>query len=178
MFPHEQQTKRAFFWINKREHEMIVNGLHLYSAFLTSGHSKPSIILPITHTFTHQRLCQLCKVTASSSGAVRGVLLRTPSHSERPGIELATFRLPANRLYLLSHMPEKTKRGFSASLTLAFLLKQQFIYKYTGYSTQKIVPLYIRAWGASSTDIQTTRRRVRTSSDHDRAEDLSCLSSF
>ena len=53
----------------------MVNGLHLYSAFLTSGHSRRFTILPnihlFMHTFTHRLKCQPCKATASSSGAVR-----------------------------------------------------------------------------------------------------------
>ena len=52
----------------------MVNGLHLYTAFLTSGLSKRFTILPnihpFIHTFTHQRRCQPRRATASSSGAV------------------------------------------------------------------------------------------------------------
>ena len=86
----------------------MVNGLHLYSAFLTSGHSKHFTILPhihpFKHTFTHQRRRQPCKATASSSWAVRVRCLAqdlTPRHSARRsrGIKPATLRLPANRLY-------------------------------------------------------------------------------
>ena len=51
------------------------NGLHLYSAFPTSGHSKYFTTLPnihpFMHTFTQRWRCQPCKTTASSSGAVR-----------------------------------------------------------------------------------------------------------
>ena len=46
-------------------------GLQLYSAFLTSGPSKPFTILPNIHTFRHWRRCQPRKATASSSGAVK-----------------------------------------------------------------------------------------------------------
>ena len=53
----------------------MVNGLHLYSAFLTSGHSKHFAMLPnihpFIHTFTHRRRSRPCKATASSPGAVR-----------------------------------------------------------------------------------------------------------
>ena len=53
----------------------MVNGLHLYSAFLTSGHSKRFTILsnihPFMHTFTHRQRRQPRKATASSSGAVK-----------------------------------------------------------------------------------------------------------
>ena len=48
---------------------------HLYSAFLTSGHSKHLTkspqIHPLTHRFTHRRQSQPLKATASSSRAVR-----------------------------------------------------------------------------------------------------------
>ena len=53
-----------------------VNGLRLYSTFLTNGHSKCfkifPIIHPFMHTFIHQRRSQPCKVTDSKPGAVRG----------------------------------------------------------------------------------------------------------
>ena len=52
----------------------MVNGLHLYSAILTSGHSKRFTILPnihpFMHTFTHRRWCPPHK--ACLLGAVRG----------------------------------------------------------------------------------------------------------
>ena len=52
-----------------------VNGLHLYSHFLTSGNSKCFTILPhihpFVHIFTNHQRCQQRKVTASSPGAVR-----------------------------------------------------------------------------------------------------------
>ena len=88
----------------------MVNGLRLYSAFLTSGHSKRCTILanihPFMHTFTHRRRCQTRKATAGSTGAVR-VRHRAQGHPDTLGIELATFRLPADPLYLLSHLPSE-----------------------------------------------------------------------
>ena len=85
----------------------MVSGLHLYSAFLTSQcFTILPNIQPFMQTFTHQRRCQPCKATASLSGAIRVRYLaqRHLDTRRRPGIELATFRLPANPLYLLSHM--------------------------------------------------------------------------
>ena len=79
-----------------------VNGLHLYSAFLTIGHPKRFTILPNIHrSRTHRRRSQPCKATASSSGAVR---VRCP-----------TFKLPANPLYLLSYR-RPAKEGFSEQM--------------------------------------------------------------
>ena len=53
----------------------MVNGMHIYRAFLISGHSKRLTILPnnhpFMHTFTHRRRRQPCKAIASWSGAVR-----------------------------------------------------------------------------------------------------------
>ena len=53
----------------------MINGLYLWSAFLTSGHSKSFTILlnihPFMHIFTHRRRRQPRKATVSSSGAVR-----------------------------------------------------------------------------------------------------------
>ena len=49
----------------------IVNGLHLYSDFLTSGHSKRFTTFPNIHPFTQRRWCRLRMATASSSVALR-----------------------------------------------------------------------------------------------------------
>ena len=77
----------------------IVNGLHLYSAFLTSGHLKCSSILlpihPFMHTFTQRRWLP----TDRLSDAVRWRCLA------QGRLDTATFRLTANALYLLIHMP-------------------------------------------------------------------------
>ena len=60
-----------------------VNGLHLYSAFLTSGHSTCLTILPDAHpfmrSFTRRRWCQPSNATARSSRAVR-VSCRAQGH--------------------------------------------------------------------------------------------------
>ena len=90
-----------------------VNGLHLYSAFLTSGHSKHFTILPnihpFIHTFTHRRRSQPRKTTASSSGAVRVRCLAQGHLDTRlREVEDRTSNLPVTSqlaLYLLSHMP-------------------------------------------------------------------------
>ena len=61
--------------------------------------SKHFIYCPtFTHSFTHGGVSH----AGSSSRAVR---VRCLSTLEEPGIELATFRLPAYLLDLLSHMP-------------------------------------------------------------------------
>ena len=83
---------------------LFVQKQHLYSVFLTNGQSKHFTILPnilpFMHTFTHRRRCQPRGATASRSGSVRVRASRsgTPRHSseEEPGIEPATFRLPAD----------------------------------------------------------------------------------
>jgi hypothetical protein len=53
----------------------MLNGLHLCSVFLTSGHSKHFTVSPhihpFKHTFTHRRRSEPRKATVSSSGAVR-----------------------------------------------------------------------------------------------------------
>ena len=53
----------------------MVNGLYLFSAVLTSSHSKRFTIRhnihPFMHTFTHRRRCHPRRAIASSSGAVR-----------------------------------------------------------------------------------------------------------
>ena len=67
----------------------MVNGLHLDSAFLTSGHSKHSLTIlpnipPFMHTFTQRRRRPPQKATASSSGAVR-VLCLAQEHLDTQG---------------------------------------------------------------------------------------------
>ena len=89
-----------------------MNELHLYCAFLTGSPAKCFTILlqsqqsPI-HTHIHPPATESTMqgdshLTRSSQGEV------SPRHSEEPGVELATFRLPANPLYLLSHMPPQS----------------------------------------------------------------------
>ena len=58
--------------------EETVNGLNLYSAFLTSGDSSPALVNP----------------SSLAQGHLKTQL----------GIKLATFRLTANPLYLLSYL--------------------------------------------------------------------------
>ena len=77
----------------------MINGLHLYSTILTSGHSKRFTISHCVHAHMHTRQLrgQPCKATASSTGAVRvRCLAGIPWHATQP----------ANP-YLLSHMPPK-----------------------------------------------------------------------
>ena len=94
-----------------------MNGLHLYSAFLTSVHSKCFTILPHIHpfiyTFIQRWRSQPCKVTASSSGAVRLRRLAR-GHLDTLGVsgmEPATFWQPAHPLHLLSPMPPRRPPG-------------------------------------------------------------------
>ena len=78
---------------------------YFYDAFIQRN------LQPVMHTFTHRRRGRACRATASWSGAVRVRRFRdTSTHTlgveeeeEEPGIQPATFRLPANPLYLLSY---------------------------------------------------------------------------
>ena len=78
-----------------------------------SGHTKSFTILPNKHPFTHRQSAtqgDSQRVVSSQGG---GALLRDTStfdtaRSSR-GIKLETFRLTANPLYLLSHMPPPKK---------------------------------------------------------------------
>ena len=74
----------------------------LYSTFLTSGHSKCITILPnihpFMHTFKHPTAVTLIQGHIQLAGSSLVQL-------GGAGIEPAPFRLPANPLYLLSHMP-------------------------------------------------------------------------
>ena len=74
-----------------RETQM-VNGVHVQSAFLTSGHSKHFTVLPKMHSFTHQRRCQPCK-PARWEQSGRDVLLRDTSTFRRHGDRTGNFPL-------------------------------------------------------------------------------------
>ena len=70
---------------------------------------KALTILPNIHhnmlTFTHRRRSQPCKVTASSSGAVRvRRLTQGHLHTQLGGaVDQAIFQVPANPIFLLTH---------------------------------------------------------------------------
>jgi hypothetical protein len=83
-----------------------VNGLHLYSVFLTSGHPKRCTILPhIHHSHTDGGVSHAGRQPAGREQLGLGALLKDTSalSEEEPGIEPTTFRLPADPLYLLSY---------------------------------------------------------------------------
>ena len=83
----------------------MVNGLHLYSAFIQSALQFLPLIHPFTHTFTHQRRLAAMQGTNQlvRSNWGLGVLLRDTS--TRPGWD-RTGNPPTARqqLYLLSHI--------------------------------------------------------------------------
>ena len=82
----------------------MVNGLHVYSAFIQSAVQLMPPIHPFTHTFTHQRRLAAMQGTDQlvRSNWGLGVLLRTLRHAWG-GIEPATLRLPDDSSHLLSH---------------------------------------------------------------------------
>ena len=84
---------------------MVVNGLHLYSAFIQSAVQFMPLIHPFTHTFTHQRRLAAMQGTNQlvRSNQGLGVLLRDTS--TRPGWDRTGNPPTARRqLYLLSHI--------------------------------------------------------------------------
>ena len=83
----------------------MVNGLHLYSAFIQSALQFLPLIHPFTHTFTHQRRLAAMQGTNQlvRSNWGLGVLLRDTSTS--PGWDRTGNPPTARRqLYLLSHI--------------------------------------------------------------------------
>ena len=83
----------------------MVNGLHLYSAFIQSALQFLPLIHPFTHTFTHQRRLAAMQGTNQlvRSNWGLGVLLRDTS--TRPGWDRTGNPPTARRqLYLLSHI--------------------------------------------------------------------------
>ena len=103
MFSEVGKTWRLAHEHSALYNRLVVNRLHLDSAFLTSCHSKHFMILPnihpLMHTFTPRRRSHPRTATASSLGAVRvGGLVQ--GHLETrlvgAGDRTSTFRLPAN----------------------------------------------------------------------------------
>ena len=83
----------------------MVNGLHLYSAFIQSALQFLPLIHPFTHTFTHQRRLAAMQGTNQlvRSNWGLGVLLRDTL--TRPGWDRTGNPPTASRqLYLLSHI--------------------------------------------------------------------------
>ena len=86
----------------------MVNGLHLYSAFIQSALQFLPLIHPFTHTFTHQRRLAAMQGTNQlvRSNWGLGVLLRDTS--TRPGWDRTGNPPTARRqLYLLSHIARR-----------------------------------------------------------------------
>ena len=111
----------------------MVNGPHSYSALLTSGHSKHFTISPnihpFMHTFTHRnRGSQPHRARASSSGTVR-VRCLAQGHLDSPGMKPATFQLPVNPLYVLSHIPPLHARSHMTTLKPWTCYKVHLVYE-------------------------------------------------
>ena len=103
-------------------------------------------IHPFTHTFPHRRRCRPREATASSSAAVR---VRCLAHSEETGVELATFRLPANLLCLLSPVPSDSLIQMSSSalstrpswMGACLPLKESHYSRVSGGGAERSIPL-------------------------------------
>ena len=87
----------------------MVNGLHLYSAFIQSAVQFMPLIHPFTHTFTHQRRLAAMQGTNQlvRSNWGLGVLLRDTS--TRPGWD-RTGNPPTARRQLLPPEPHRPHR--------------------------------------------------------------------
>ena len=83
----------------------MVNGLHLYSAFIQSALQFLPLIHPFTHTFTHQRRLAAMQGTNQLVRSNRGLGVLLRDTSTRPGWD-RTGNLPTawRQLYLLSHI--------------------------------------------------------------------------
>ena len=115
------------FFTTLHNESCLVIGIHLYCAFLTSCYSKHCTILPNIHPFMHPP-------TAVSGW---GVLFSDTSTSR---IELTTFRLPANPLYLLSYTPL-----WGRAMSLAYLGRETTILLLTIFDI-KIIPYKQATW--------------------------------
>ena len=83
----------------------MVNGLHLYSAFIQSAVQFLPLIHPFTHTFTHQRRSAAMQGTDQLVRSDRGLGVSLRDTSTRPGWDRTGDPPTARRqLYLLSHI--------------------------------------------------------------------------
>ena len=83
----------------------MVNGLHLYSAFIQSTVQFMPLIHPFTHTFTHQRRLAAMQGTNRPVGSNRGLGVLLGDTSTRPGRDRTGNPPTARRqLYLLSRI--------------------------------------------------------------------------
>ena len=100
----------------------MVNGLHLYSAFIQSAVQFMPLIHPFTHTFTHQRRLAAMQGTNQlvRSNQGLGVLLRDTS--THPGWDRTGNPPTARRqLYLLSHIAPDTCVILACLVCLIFI---------------------------------------------------------
>ena len=83
----------------------MVNGLHLYSAFIQSAVQFMPLIHPFTHTFTHQRRLAAMQGTNQLVRSNWGLRVLLRDTSTRPGWDRTGNPPTARRqLYLLSHI--------------------------------------------------------------------------
>ena len=83
----------------------MVNGLHLYSAFIQSALQFLPLIHPFTHTFTHQRRLAAMQGTNQLVRSNWGLGVLLMDTSTRPGWDRTGNPPTARRqLYLLSHI--------------------------------------------------------------------------
>ena len=83
----------------------MVNGLHLYSAFIQSALQFLPLIHPFTHTFTHQRRLAAMQGTNQLVRSNWGLVVLLRDTSTRPGWDRTGNPPTARRqLYLLSHI--------------------------------------------------------------------------
>ena len=93
----------------------MVNGLHLYSAFIQSALQFLPLIHPFTHTFTHQRRLAAMQGTNQFVRSNRGLGVSLRDTSTRPGWDRTGNPPTARRqLYLLSHMAPHCDEGDAA----------------------------------------------------------------
>ena len=64
----------------------MVNGLHLYSAFIQSAVQCMPLIHPFTHTFTHQRRLAAMQGTNQLVGGNRGLGVLLRGHFDTPRV--------------------------------------------------------------------------------------------
>ena len=129
----------------------MVNGLHLYSAFIQSAVQFMPLIHPFTHTFTHQRRLAAMQGTNQlvRSNQGLGVLLRDTS--TRPGWDRTGNPPTARRqLYLLSHIANvKAHLPFSLFFLYCCLMSRRFLELFVWSRIQRAFPCFSMVCEAS-----------------------------
>ena len=115
----------------------MVNGLHLYSAFIQSALQFLPLIHPFTHTFTHQRRLAAMQGTNQLVRSNWGLVVLLRDTSTHPGWDRTGNPPTARRqLYLLSHIAPSPHRPI---LMVSCVVRQNIEHLHTSRLSDEII---------------------------------------